>query len=374
MPQPCIPDKLPLDALDWRAILPLVGHANACLARYDGMLQTLPNPSVLLSPITANEAVLSSKIEGTQATLDEVLEADAGLITSESRRGDIEEITNYRLAVNNAEMALSERPLSLSFIKAIHQQLLKGVRGRDKTPGAFREDQNWIGRFGDPIEKARFVPPNPIVLKTELDEWESYIAREDEDPILQTAIAHAQFEILHPFKDGNGRIGRMLIPLILYQRKALSRPMFYMSEYLEEHRQEYYDRLLYVTDNGDWHGWIQFFLNAVVIQAEANLNKVREIRDLYEETKRRVVEITHSQFAMAAVDTLFSRPIISATMFAKKSGFTNRVTANNILRQLEANGLIRRLREGSGRSPAVYALPQLINIAEGRPVFREAAA
>ncbi len=374
MSTPCIPDKLPLESLDWRAILPLVGHANACLARYDGMLQTLPNPSMLLSPITANEAVLSSKIEGTQATLDEVLEADAGLITSEARRGDIEEITNYRIAVRDAEAALAERPLSLSMIKAVHQQLLRGVRGRDKTSGAFREDQNWIGRFGDPIEKARFVPPNPIILKTELEGWESYIAREDEDPILQTAIAHAQFEILHPFKDGNGRIGRMLIPLILYQRKALSRPMFYMSEYLEGHRGEYYDRLLYVTEKGDWHGWISFFLNAMVIQAEANLEKVRHIRDLYEETKRRVVEITRSQFAMGAVDTLFSQPIISASTFAQKSGFANRVTANNMLRQLEAEGVITRLRMGSGRTPAIYALPNLINIAEGRTVFKEAAA
>jgi Fic family protein len=326
-----------------------------------------------LSPITANEAVLSSKIEGTQATLDEVLEAEAGLITSESRRGDIEEITNYRLAVRDAELALEERPLSLSLVKSVHQQLLKGVRGRDKTPGAFREDQNWIGRYGDPIHKARFVPPNPIVLRTELDEWERYIAREDEDPILQTAIAHAQFEILHPFKDGNGRIGRMLIPLILYQRRALSRPMFYMSEYLESNRSEYYDRLFFVTENGDWHGWITFFLKAVVIQAEANLDKVRKIRDLYEETKRRVVEITHSQFAMGAVDTLFSQPIISGTVFSKKAGFLNRVTANNMLRHLESEGVIQRVREGSGRTPAIYALPQLINIAEGRTVFRDAA-
>lgn len=371
MPEPCVPDQLPLEDLEWRTILPLVGQANACLARYDGMLQTLPNPSILLSPITVNEAVLSSKIEGTQATLDEVLEADAGLITSESRRGDIEEITNYRHAVRIAELALAERPLSQSLIKAIHQQLLQGVRGRNKTPGAFREDQNWIGRFGDPIEKARFVPPNPIVLRTGLDDWEKYIAKEDEDPILQIAVAHAQFEILHPFKDGNGRIGRMLIPLILYQRKALSRPMFYMSEYLEEHRTEYYDRLLYVTERGDWHGWITFFLRAVIIQAEANLLKVRAIRDLYEETKRHVVEITHSQFAMGAVDSLFSQPIISASAFAQKSGFTNRVTANNMLRQLEGAQVIRRIREGSGRTPAIYALPQLINIAEGRPVFRE---
>jgi len=374
MSEPCIPASLPLDDLDWRAILPLVGNANACLARYDGMLQTLPNPNVLLSPITANEAVLSSKIEGTQATLDEVLEADAGLVTSEARRGDIEEITNYRVAVRDAERALVDRPVSLSMIRAVHQRLLQGVRGRDKTPGAFREDQNWIGKYGNPIEKARFIPPSPAILHASLDNWADYIARDDEDPILQVAIAHAQFEILHPFKDGNGRIGRMLIPLLLYQRKALSRPMFYMSEYLEEHRSEYYDRLLNVTEHGDWHGWITFFLNALIIQAEGNLNKVRHIRDLYEETKRRVVEITHSQFAMGAVDALFGQPIISATAFATNAGFANRVTANNMLRQLEAEGVITRIREGAGRTPAIYALPQLINVVEGKTVFNERAA
>jgi len=374
MPDPCIPDKLPLQHLDWRLLLPLVGKANASLARYDGMLQTLPNPSVLLSPITANEAVLSSKIEGTQATLDEVLEADAGLVISEARRGDIEEISNYRLAVRDAEVALADRRVSLSLIKAVHQRLLRGVRGRDKAPGAFREDQNWIGRAGDSIENARFVPPSPALLLGALDDWERFVHRDDEDPILQVAIAHAQFEILHPFKDGNGRIGRMLIPLLLFQRQALSRPMFYMSEYLEANRQEYYDRLLNITDRSDWHGWLEFFLNGMVLQAEANLERVRGIRDLYEETRRLVVEITHSQFAMGAVDAFFEQPIISATTFATRAGFANRVTANNMLRQLEAAGLITRLREGSGRTPAIYALSRLINIAEGRTVFRPADA
>jgi Fic family protein len=366
---PCIPDPLPIENLKWREIVPLVGHANACLARYDGMLQTLPNPNILLSPITANEAVLSSKIEGTQATLDEVLEADAGLVTSEARRDDIEEISNYRAAVRIAEMALHDRPVSCSLIKEIHQRLLQGVRGRDKTPGAFRGDQNWIGRYGDPIEKARFVPPSPAVLLSALENWEQYIQNEGEDPALQVAIAHAQFEILHPFKDGNGRIGRMMIPLLLFQRKALSRPMFYMSEYLESNRSEYYDRLLAITEHGDWHGWITFFLRAMSVQADSNLNKVRSVRDLYEETKRQVVEITHSQFAMGAVDALFAQPIISGTAFARNAGFSNRVTANNMLRQLEMEGVITRIREGSGRTPAIYALPSLINVTEGRTIF-----
>lgn len=367
--QPCVPDALPLSELNWQRLLPLTGRANAALARYDGMLQTLPNPAVLLSPITVNEAVLSSRIEGTQATLDEVLEFDAGIQPPEARRGDIEEISNYRVAVQIAEAALDDRSLSLSLVKQVHQRLMQGVRGRDKAPGAFREDQNWIGRAGDPIDKARFVPPSPLVLPQALEAWEKYLSLQSEDPVLQAAIGHAQFEILHPFKDGNGRIGRMLIPLILYQRKALSRPMFYLSEYLEASRDIYYDRLLAITDDGDWQGWVEFFVSALIAQAENNLAKVRGIRDLYGEMQRRFVEVTHSQYATAAVEAFFRRPIISAPEFARLAGFNNRVTANGMLRQLEAAGLIRRVREGAGRAPAVYTLPNLINITEGRPVL-----
>ncbi|QCI79009.1 Fic family protein [Hankyongella ginsenosidimutans] len=150
------------------------------------------------------------------------------------------------------------------------------------------------------------MPPSPLVLNSALEEWQTYIGLTTEDPVLQTAVAHAQFEILHPFKDGNGRIGRMLIPLVLYQRRALSRPMFYMSEYLEAHRDDYYDRLLGITAHKDWHGWLTFFLQGMVEQAEANLAKVKSIRDLYEETKRSVIDLTHSQYAMAVVDA-FSR-------------------------------------------------------------------
>ncbi len=161
----------------------------------------------------------------------------------------------------------------------------------------------------------------------------------------------------------------MLIPLILYQRQALSRPMFYLSEYLEAHRDDYYDHLLAITEDGNWQGWIEFFIGALIIQAEANLEKVRSIRDLYEEMRRRFVEVTHSQYAMNAVDTFFARPVIRATDFRKLAGFNTRVTANNMLRQLEAAGLIRRAREGNGPISAIYTLPALVNITEGRPVF-----
>jgi Fic family protein len=367
--QPCIPDALPLSELDWRRLLPLAGKANAAIARYDGMLQTLLNPAVLLSPVTVNEAVLSSRIEGTQATLDEVLEYDAGLIsTSESRRGDIEEVSNYRSAVNIAEQELAHRPLSLSLIKSVHQRLMQGVRGRDKLPGSIRVDQNWIGRANAPIEKARFIPPNPTILPQALENWEAYLGRDDEDPILQVAVAHAQFEILHPFKDGNGRLGRMLIPLLLYQRGAISRPAFYLSEYLEARRETYYDRLLDITEGDDWQTWIEFFCEAVTAQAESNLSKVRMIRDLYDDLRKRVTDLTHSQYAMGAVDTLFAAPIIQAPQFAQRAGFNNRASANNMLRSLEGAGIISRLRDGSGRTPAIYVLRQLLDITEGRPI------
>lgn len=368
-PAPCTPPALPVTDLDWRRLLPLAGKANAALARYDGMLQALPNPAVLLSPVTANEAVLSSRIEGTQATLEEVLQQDAGIEQAQSRHADIEEISNYRAAMRDAEQALAHRPLSLSLIKGVHQRLMQGVRGSEKTPGEFRIDQNWIGRNGSRMEQARFIPPNPLVLPQALDAWASYLASEDEDPVLQVAIAHAQFEILHPFKDGNGRIGRMLIPLLLFQRKTLSRPMFYLSEYLETHRDQYYDGLLAITDNGNWQGWIEFFLNAIILQADANLVKVKQILELYDKLKLRFIGATHSQFAVPSLDAFFMRPILNATDFSRLAGIENRVTANGILSQIKQDKLIIRIRESSGRSPAVFALPDLINIAEGRTVM-----
>ena len=369
---PCTPPVLPTEELDWKRLVPLVGQANAALARYNGMLQALLDPAVLLSPITANEAVLSSRIEGTVATLEEVLQKDAGIDQSSARNEDIEEIANYRSALRQAELDLSERAVTLSLIKGLHQRLLMGVRGHDKSPGQFRVDQNWIGKQGCAMEQARFVPPNPIILPQALEDWEHYLSGNTEDPVLHVGFAHAQFEILHPFKDGNGRIGRMLIPLLLFQRSALSRPMFYLSEYLEEHRTEYYDQLLRITDEGDWQGWIELFLEAVRIQAETNLEKVKKILSLYEEQKTKFIEATRSQFAVPSLDAFFMKPIVNATDFARSAGIENRVTANGILTGLFNAKLITRVRVGSGRTPAVYALPELLNIAEGRTIMRAA--
>jgi Fic family protein len=227
--QPFIPYVLPINELDWRLLLPLVGQANAALARYDGLLAGIPNPAVMLSPLTTQEAVLSSKIEGTQATVDEVLEQEAGLLKEGEKYEDIREISNYRQALYQAREYLKDYPIRLAFVRELHRTLMNSVRGKDKTPGQFRLDQNWIGPLHCPIEQATFVPPNPIQLPDHLRAWEVYLDLDDVDFLIQTAVVHAQFELLHPFKDGNGRIGRILIPLFLYQKRVLSQPMFYLS-------------------------------------------------------------------------------------------------------------------------------------------------
>lgn len=256
---PYVPCELPLTNLDYQRLLPLVGKANATLARYDGLLQGIPNPAVMLSPLTTQEAVLSSKIEGTQATVDEVLEHEAGMLKEGKKFQDIQEISSYRQALFVAREYLKDYPIRLSFVRELHRLLMNSVRGQDKTPGEFRKDQNWIGAYGCSIEQATFVPPNPFQLPDHLQAWERYMDADDVDFLLQTAVVHAQFELLHPFKDGNGRIGRILIPLFLYQKRALSQPMFYLSEYLEHHREEYYQRLRAISSEGDWNGWIGFF-------------------------------------------------------------------------------------------------------------------
>lgn len=367
--KPCIPDKLPLKKLDWERLAPYTSKATMAVARYDGTLAGMVNTAVLLSPITSQEAVLSSRIEGTQASLVEVLKHEAGEQYSESKKGDIHEIMNYREALLLGENYLNDRPISLQLIRELHALLMQGVRGSDKTPGAFRTEQNWIGKKGTPIEEARFIPPEPILMLAALDNFAEYVNIDDTDPLVQLAVFHAQFEIIHPFIDGNGRLGRMLIPLFLYQKRVLQRPMFYLSEYLEEADGEYRDKLLAITDDNDWQGWIEFFLSALHQQAEQNTEQAKDIHSLYEKMKLHFVEITHSQYAQLALDAFFTRPILNSSDFLKMTRIENRGTANSILRNLAQNDMIRVLREGAGRSPAIYAFPALINIAEGKEVF-----
>lgn len=370
--QPFEPHALPLTDLDWRQLLPLVGQANAALARYDGLLAGIPNPAVMLSPLTTQEAVLSSKIEGTQATVDEVLEQEAGLLKEGEKFEDIQEISNYRKALYQAREYLKDYPIRLGFVRELHRTLMSSVRGQDKTPGEFRLDQNWIGKMGCSIDEATFVPPNPVQLPDHLRAWETYLDSDDVDFLIQTAVVHAQFELLHPFKDGNGRIGRILIPLFLYQKKVLSQPMFYLSEYLENHRDEYYLRLKGISAENDWNNWIAYFLRATATQAAQNAQRVAAIQALYEEMKLAIHDTTHSQYTVHLLDAIFSKPIFRTSELAQRLTDEHGIhekTAPALLRQLRDAGILREIQPGAGRRSATLCFPRLINLAEGRNVL-----
>lgn len=361
--QPYLPKALPIQDLDKEVLFTIAGEANAALARYDGLLMGMVNPAVMLSPLTNQEAVLSSKIEGTQATVEEVLEHEAGQEYDQEKQYDIQEIINYRKALILAKETITERPIRLGLIREMHRVLMESVRGQNKEPGQFRKDQNWIGSPGSTIEEATFVPPSPLQLMDHLQAWERYLDYADIDPIVQTAIVHAQFELLHPFKDGNGRIGRLLIPLFLYSKGRLSSPMFYLSAFLESHREEYYARLRAISQQEDWTGWCAFFLKAVVEQAQQNGRTLREIMDLYEATKNELREITHSQYSLQLLDALFDRPTFTKADLAQRAGLP-KPTAHKLINSLLEAGLLAVVREAAGRRAAILTFAELLNTLE----------
>lgn len=361
--------RFPPQTLDWPRLIPLIGPAAAAVARYDGMLAAVPNSTVLLAPLITQEAVLSSRIEGTQATMGEVLEFEAGQQdVSPERREDIREVLNYRAAMREAERLLAELPLSQRVICEIHRVLLKGVRGRDRAPGQYRRVPNWIGPAGCTIKEARFAPISADKLPEAMSAWERYLHEDAPDRLVQLAILHAEFEALHPFLDGNGRLGRMLAPLFLWQKGLISRPMFYISAWLEAHRDEYYDRLLAVSRDDDWTGWCGFFLEAVRTQAEENLRLTQAILHLYDELKLRLPAMTRSQYAIHALEWLFQRPVFKASDFVQGAGIPE-PTARRFLGVLKENSIVKDLREASGRRAAVLAFSELLAIADGKDGF-----
>lgn len=369
--KPFIAQPLPITNLDWTPLIPLIGPANRAVAHYDGLLYGIRNPDVLLSPLTTQEAVLSSRIEGTQATLGEVLKYEAGEEPAqESRRQDIQEIINYRRALRRAQEVLKSKPLHLNLLLELHGILLDSVRGRDKGRGRFRTTQNWIGPKGTPIEQAHFVPPEPMSVPALLDNWEKYYHRDEPDALVHLAVIHAQFEIIQPFLDGNGRIGRLLVPLFLYEKQLLSRPMFYLSAYFERRRDDYPERLraLGTTPDG-WNHWIAFFLKAVLEQAGENTEKAWQILALYERLKEQVLKLTHSQFAVPMLDRLFDQPIVQTTDLASHRSMPSRPMVMIMLKKLKSAGILKTVREGRGRRPEVLALAELINLCEGKQVF-----
>jgi Fic family protein len=361
---PYIPCDLPIKNIPWGELTKLVGHANRELASYDGLLHSLINPLVLLSPLTTQEAVLSSKIEGTEATLEEVLEFEAKTrIESPKKEADIQEVLNYRAAMHLAVEELDKRPLTLNLIKQAHEVLMDHVRGHNKRRGMFRTTQNWIGPPGCSINEATYVPPSPFDISKFLDNLEKYFHYDDVDPVCQAGIIHAQFELIHPFMDGNGRMGRMLIPLFLFQRGTISAPCFYLSSYLESHRDEYYTRLRNVSREGNWIGWIKFFLTAVIEQAKKSKVTVKAIMSLYSEMKSLIPSLTRSQHSLVALDLLFSKPIFTAADLSSRAKIP-RATSSRLLKVLETEGIITRTKPGQGREASVYAFTRLLQLAK----------
>ncbi len=355
--------------IDWSRLGSLASKASLALGRYDGLLAGIPQTDILLSPLIVYEAASSSRIEGTNITMSEAFRIEAGADENveRSKRDDSEEVWNYREALNFSIKEIQDgKPISLHLLRQMHEILMKGVRGHDKSPGAFRDRQNWIGRPGCTIENAEFVPIPQEHLLSGLDRWMEYLkSPEDIDPLVQMAIVHFEFEALHPFRDGNGRLGRMLIPLFLYEREVLHSANFYMSDYLEEHRDMYTDKMRAISRDGEWTEWCAFFLEGIARQALKDQRKVDAMHDLYRDMQRQVSDITRSSHAVSAVEYIFTNPLFSGPEFISEAGIP-KPTAQRILDVLRKENILATLRKGSGRRPGIYAFSSLLDIAEGR--------
>lgn len=360
-------ENLPLiDKINYNEFTRQLVNANSAVAKFDGILESIINKDLFLNPLSKKEAVLSSKIEGTQATITDIYEIEADITKAkmDSKYDDFIEITNYNKAIEYAVEELDEKQkISLWMIRNTHKILLAGVRGRDKTPGEFRKDQNWIGKLGCGIEEASFVPVSPEKLIENLENLEEYICNfEEQTYLVQVAIIHAQFELIHPFKDGNGRIGRMLIPLFLYYKKLMNRPVLYVSEYLEKNREEYYQRLNNISKNGDWANWIIFFLKALEEQANINIEKTKKLKELYEDYKIKINEIINSKNSMYIVDSLFKAPILKSSKLCDLVNEYTKVDSTTIDRYISKmvkEGILRPEEKPRDRK---YYFTELINL------------
>lgn len=330
-----IPAPLPPDppvVMDAK-IIRLLSDADRSLGRLDGVASVLPNPNLFVAMYVRHEAVLSSQIEGTQSTLEDVLQFEI------DARGhgfpkDIEEVVNYVHAINYGLERLKDLPLSLRLIREIHERLLEGVRGGESTPGEFRRSPNWIGPAGCSLATATFVPPPVHEMHQALDNFEKFLHDTTFFPaLIHCGLAHAQFETIHPFIDGNGRIGRLLITFLLCQRDILQRPLLYLSHYFKACRAEYYDRLMAIRNNGDWEGWLKFFLRGVYEVSQSATATARAILTLREEYRQVIAQkMGGSASGLRLLDYLFEQPIVSVRQVERRLQCSY-VTAKKLVEQ-----------------------------------------
>lgn len=357
----------PPRSIDYQTIMTAMLGATEAIARFDQMLKNMHNSEILLAPLRNQEAVISSRMEGTISTLDEIMQYEAdygdgtdGQAHAPQVRSDIIETILYQRTLKNVQQAMNDGyPLSKSLLKMMHQQLLSYGRGATKSPGEFKREQNYLA---DRLQKTvLFVPISPEKLDEGLDKLFDYI-NEDSSPILlKTAVSHLEFEALHPFQDGNGRIGRMLITLMLWSSQMISAPHFYISGYFEEHKNDYIDLMREVSETGSWDNWCVFFLNAVQNQATQNLEIAEQIRQLYEEMKGEFTELLASKWSLNALEYIFTNPVFRNSSFAKKSGIPTS-TASKFSKTLQEHGILAIREEGVGRTSTLYSFEPLMSL------------
>ncbi|MGL5942132.1 MAG: Fic family protein [Waterburya sp.] len=357
-------NKFPPTSLDYgKFVKPLVKATDA-VARYDQMLKNMHNSEILLAPLRNQEAVISSRMEGTVSTMDEILKYEADhdneLKPVPSVRSEVIETILYQRALKAAQKSMEEGyPLSQSLIRSIHQKLLSSGRGASKSPGEFKNEQNYLA---DTLKRnVLFIPISPEKLQDGLDNLFRYIEQSTDPTLVKTAIAHLEFEALHPFKDGNGRIGRMLITLMLWSTETISQPHFYISGYLEDNKNRYIDEMRNVSKNNDWEGWCGFFLEAVEQQAIRNLLIAENIRNLYEEMKIIFSDVLSSRWSINALDFIFTNPLFRNNKFTTNSGIPS-ASAARFTRILLEKNLLTTVEEASGRRPALYSFEPLMTL------------
>jgi len=354
-----VPDPLP-PHLTWTPeLVRALSDADRMIGRLAGEGTRLPNPHLLIRPFVRREAVLSSRIEGTQATLGELLAAEAGVVVERSP-ADLREVGNYVVALEYGSKRLKTLPLSLRLVRELHEKLMRGVRGDRATPGEFRRSQNWIGPPGATLANATYVSPPPAELMTCLGDWEKFLHDRSLPPVVHVALIHSQFEAIHPFLDGNGRVGRLLITLFLIERSVLPTPLLYLSAFFEATRRDYYERLRGVTERGEWSEWLHYFLNGVARQAEDALGRTERINRHLAEWRVAVAGIP-SRAPLALVDQLAANPFVTVKGAAKRLGvaFT---TAQRAVRKLEELSIVTEVSKA--RRDRVYCAKALLDILE----------
>src|SRR5690625_1278153 len=323
----------------------LLSQADRALGRLDGSIQILPNPDLFVFMYVRKEAVLSSQIEGTQSSLQDLLAAEAEVFEHNNLPRDVDEVVNYVAAMNYGLAKLHELPVSVRLIREIHGKLLQGVRGGDLTPGELRRSQNWIGPAGCALADATFVPPPPHEVPQTLSDLENFLhARDDIPALVKIGLAHAQFETIHPFLDGNGRVGRLLITFLLCERNILTKPVLYLSHYFKRHRQEYYEWLQATRDNGDWEEWLSFFFRGVTEVSKEATETARRILLLRERDRESITANLGRSAGNGhrVLEALYYRPIMTVADVQELIGTTYQA-ANTLVRRLEELGVLEEI-------------------------------